>query len=205
LLGSCDSTTTTVGTGSPTSPAPVSPSPSPGVSPLPSRVLSEGDCAAGSVNAASTPSQALGADGEIKVMIPAGWLDRTKEITGTNVLLGLQAPASYGVGDTYIYLAVVAGPRRGSSSSEQARADAAGRTSLGPQTPIGACLVAGDQASFYSYTSSSGDVTYRLLILHNPSAQYPVLYAVQIGSPGAMDDRAKRDVRSLLASWTWTT
>jgi hypothetical protein len=124
-------------------------------------------------------------------------------VTGAGALLYIQAPATYGPDNATLLLQLIPGPRRGSSSHELAIEDAAGFTSLGPQSSVNDCSVGGEQASYYDYQDSSGNYVYRLFTLHHPMSKYPLLYVVVISSHGALDAQAKADVRAILGSWTW--
>ena len=169
----------------------------------PSRgVLSVGDCTGPPTSANPTTSKSLGMD-SITLRIPPGWSDQTNQVTGIAALLRVQAPADYGSDNATFMLMSIPGPRRGSSSHEQATEDAAGRVSLGPQSSVNDCTVAGEKASFYRYQDSAGNDVYRLLVLHSPISRYPFLYAVEISSRGRIDDRAGPDVLAILGSWTW--
>lgn len=173
-------------------------SPSPPANPI----LAAGNCTGSAAGLNSTITKPLGMD-SITLAIPRGWSDQTSVVTGVSALLRIQAPSSYGPDDAIFELDLVPGPRRGSSSHEQAAQDAAGPESVGLQVSVADCSVGGQASSFYWYQDSSGNQVYKLFVLHSPSSRYPFLYAVEIASKGPIDPQAATDVRGILASWTW--
>jgi hypothetical protein len=165
-------------------------------------VLAAGDCFQSFASPNSTTTMPLGLD-RITLMIPPGWLDQTREVTGLPVLLRIKAPTTYGSDSATFMLVSIPGPRRGSSSRKEAADDARGRASLGQQSSVNDCKIGGENASFFQYRDSAGNYVYRVLILHKPSSKYPFLYAVEISSLGPIENRAQTDIRSILGSWTW--
>ncbi len=170
-------------------------SPQSSPSPSPSAVLQAGACTGPVTSSSSTTTKPLGLD-SITLTIPTAWSDHTNEVTGAGALLFIKAPASYGPDNPTFMLQSIPGPRRGSTSHEQALEDAASFSSLGPAGPVSDCAVGGEQASFYEYHDSAGNDVFRLLVLHSPTS---------ISSQGPLDPQAAADIRAILGSWGWGT
>ncbi len=170
-------------------------------SPTSVAVLRPGDCTQQLSVTLTTTTKSLGMD-SITLTVPSTWTNQTNNTTGDSVLLLLQAPTSYGSDRATFLLESIPGPRRGSTSHEQAIEDAAGQQS-GTTATVSDCTVAGEQASFYEYRDSAGNDVYRLLILHSPTSRYPFLYVAVISSKGLLDPSAIAAVRGMLGSWRW--
>jgi hypothetical protein len=190
-------------------PADVSPARSPSstaASPSPSQAngLGLNDCTAAPTGNRTNP---LGRDG-VSIQVPPGWTKVPGDPQSETLLLQLVAPASYGSSNVVVQLHSLLGPRRGSSSTNEANLDAARwtdpsnpnpRTSAGP---VVGCSFGGEAAAFAQYTYGSM-VEFRIYVLHHADQQFPFLYELVVDSNGVVDRQSMGDIRSILGSWTW--
>jgi hypothetical protein len=190
-------------------PADVSPSTFPSstvASPSPSQPngLEPNDCTAAAAGNRTNP---LGRDG-ISIQVPSGWAAVASDPQSETLLLQLKAPANYGPSNVVVQLRSLLGPRRGSSSINEANLDAARwtdpstpnrRTAAGPAV---SCSFGGEAAAFVQFTYGSM-VEFRIYILHHADQQFPFLYEVVVDSNGVVDQQAMGDIKSILGSWAW--
>lgn len=179
----------------------ISPQATTSASPSSGPVVAANDCTGPSGGAPTTKTKALGLD-SITMSIPAGWMDDTSKLTGGQGLLYLRAPSSYGTDDASVTLLSIPGPRRQSSSHQEAVHDAA-NLGASATSSVSDCQIGGQAASFYEFYDSRGNDSFRIAILHSPSSKWPFLYIFAISSHGVIDSQARVDVRSILGSWAW--
>jgi hypothetical protein len=190
-------------------PANVSPARSPSStaaprSPSQANGLGLNDCTTAPAGNRTNP---LGRDG-VSIQVPSGWTTVPGDPQSETLMLQLKAPPSYGPSGVVVQLHSLLGPRRGSSSINEASLDGARwtdpsisnpRTSAGPAV---GCTFGGEAAAFVQFTYGSM-VEFRIYILHHADQQFPFLYEVVVDSNGAVDPQSMGDIKSILGSWTW--
>lgn len=173
-------------------------------SPSSSIGLALNDCTA---SPSGNRTQTLGRDG-VSVQVPSGWTQGPGDPQSETLLLQLNAPASYGPSNVVVQLHSLLGPRRGSSSINEANLDSARwtdpsnpspRVAAGPAT---GCSFGGEAAAFVQFTFGSM-IEIRIYILHHADQPFPFLYEIVVDSYGAIDQRSMGDIKSVLGSWTW--
>jgi hypothetical protein len=173
-------------------------------SPSPSSGLAFNDCTAAP---SGSRTQFLGRDG-VSIQVPAGWTQGPGDAQSETLLLQVNAPPTYGPSSVVVQLHSLLGPRRGSSSINEANLDTARWTNpsnANPRTAAGpavSCAFGGEQAAFVQFAYGS-TIEIRIYVLHHADQQFPFLYEVVVDSNGAIDRTSIGDVKSMLGSWTW--